>query len=79
MMILLVMLVPNFIMPLFNEYKTLEEGELRTEIVKMAKSLDYPLTKIFTMDGSKRSNHSNAFMFGFWKNKRIVLFDTLME
>ena len=44
----------------------------------MAASLKYPLTKLFVMDGSKRSSHSNAFMFGFGNNKRIVLFDTLL-
>lgn len=45
----------------------------------LASSINYPLTKLFIIDGSKRSSHSNAFMFGFGKNKRIVLFDTLMK
>lgn len=70
---------PNFIMPLFNEYKPLEEGELRTEINKLAASIDYPLKKLYEVDGSKRSSHSNAYLYGFWKDKRIVLFDTLMK
>jgi STE24 endopeptidase len=71
-------LVPVFIMPLFNKYEPLEDGTLKTKIFELAGSLNYPLTKLFVMDGSKRSSHSNAFMFGFGNNKRIVLFDTLM-
>lgn len=45
----------------------------------MAKKIDFPLKKLFVVDGSKRSSHSNAYFFGFFKNKRIVLFDTLIE
>lgn len=71
-------IVPVFIMPLFNKYEPLEEGELKRRIYALADDLKYPLTKLFVMDGSKRSAHSNAFMFGFGNNKRIVLFDTLM-
>lgn len=71
-------IVPVFIMPLFNKYETLPDSELKTRIYALADRLKYPLTKLFVMDGSKRSSHSNAFMFGFGKNKRIVLFDTLM-
>lgn len=72
-------LVPTVIMPLFNKYEKLPEGTLKTKIYALADTLAYPLTKLFVMDGSKRSAHSNAFMFGFGSNKRIVLFDTLME
>lgn len=71
-------IVPVFIMPLFNKYEPLEDGDLKTRIYKLAADLKYPLTKLFVMDGSKRSSHSNAFMFGFGNNKRIVLFDTLL-
>ena len=72
-------IVPVFIMPLFNKYEPLEEGELKKQIYALADRLKYPLTKLFVMDGSKRSSHSNAFMFGFGNNKRIVLFDTLLK
>lgn len=72
-------IVPIFIMPLFNKYEPLQDGELKTRIYQLAEQLKYPLTKLFVMDGSKRSSHSNAFMFGFGNNKRIVLFDTLLE
>lgn len=71
-------LVPVVIMPLFNKYEKLPEGSLKDQIYALAGRLDFPLTKLFLMDGSKRSSHSNAFMFGFFKNKRIVLYDTLM-
>uniref|UniRef100_A0A7S1VGS5 CAAX prenyl protease n=1 Tax=Grammatophora oceanica TaxID=210454 RepID=A0A7S1VGS5_9STRA len=71
-------IVPVFIMPLFNKYEPLPDGSLKTSIYALADQLKYPLTKLFVMDGSKRSSHSNAFMFGFGNNKRIVLFDTLM-
>jgi len=72
-------IVPVFIMPLFNKYEPLPDGKLKTSIHKLADSLKFPLTKLFVMDGSKRSSHSNAFMYGLGNNKRIVLFDTLME
>ena len=55
-------IVPVFIMPLFNEYKPLEDGTLKTRIYELAGQLKYPLTKLFVMDGSKRSSHSNAFV-----------------
>ncbi len=77
--VIMMTIVPVFIMPLFNKYEPLEEGELKKRIYALADKLNYPLTKLFVMDGSKRSSHSNAFMFGFGSNKRIVLFDTLME
>lgn len=73
------MIYPTFIMPLFNKFETLRDEVLRKQIEDMAAGLKYPLSKLFQMDGSKRSSHSNAFLFGFWKNKRIVLFDTLLQ
>jgi len=71
-------LAPTWIMPLFNTYTTLEEGDLRQAIFDYARSIDFPLTNIFVMDGSRRSTKSNAFFTGFGRNKRIVLFDTLI-
>lgn len=72
-------IVPVVIMPLFNKYEPLADGDLKNRIYELAARLKYPLTKLFVMDGSKRSSHSNAFMFGFGNNKRIVLFDTLLQ
>jgi len=70
---------PVLIAPLFNKYDPLEEGPLKQKIEALALKLEFPLTKLFVMDGSKRSGHSNAYMYGFFKNKRIVLFDTLLK
>ncbi|GLD96801.1 hypothetical protein PINS_up005484 [Pythium insidiosum] len=77
--IVMITIVPVFIMPLFNKFTPLEEGELRSRIEALASSLNFPLTKLFVVDGSKRSSHSNAYFFGFFKSKRIVLYDTLLE
>lgn len=76
--VLMMTLIPVVIMPMFNKYEPLPDGSLKTRIYELAARLKYPLTKLFVMDGSKRSSHSNAFMFGFGNNKRIVLFDTLL-
>ncbi len=72
-------IAPTWIMPLFNKFKPLEDGELKEEILDYAHTVKYSLSGIFIMDGSKRSAKSNAFFTGFGKNKRIALFDTLME
>lgn len=72
-------IAPNWIMPLFNKFTPLEEGELRNSIEGYAESVKFPLKGVFVMDGSKRSTKSNAFFTGFGKNKRIALFDTLIE
>lgn len=72
-------IAPTWIMPLFNKFTPLEEGELRNQIFDLAKKVDFPLNNVFVIDGSKRSNKSNAFFTGFGKNKRIALYDTLIE
>lgn len=70
---------PIWIMPLFNKFEPIEEGELKTEIHRMAENCEFPLREVMIMDGSKRSSKSNAFFTGLGKNKRIALFDTLVE
>lgn len=70
---------PDFIAPLFDRYDRLPDGNLRTKIEDLAASISFPLTKLYVVDGSTRSSHSNAYFYGFFNNKRIVLFDTLME
>ncbi|OAN61719.1 peptidase M48 [Balneola sp. EhC07] len=70
---------PTWIMPLFNKFTPLEEGELRTAIEEYTDKVDFPLQGLFVIDGSKRSSKSNAFFTGFGKNKRIALYDTLIE
>ncbi|KAG0330030.1 hypothetical protein BG004_002190, partial [Podila humilis] len=77
--LIMVSIYPTFIQPLFNTVTPLPEGELRTMIEALASRIRFPLTKLFVVDGSKRSGHSNAYFYGFFKNKRIVLFDTLMD
>ncbi|WP_462268497.1 M48 family metallopeptidase [Desulfobacter sp.] len=78
-MLTLQYIIPTWIMPLFNKFTPLEDGELKDKLLAYAKTIDFPLTQIFVMDGSKRSTKSNAFFTGFGKNKRIVLFDTLIN
>ncbi|XP_066600202.1 CAAX prenyl protease 1 homolog [Prorops nasuta] len=75
----LMVIYPEFIAPLFDKYSPLPEGELRKKIEELAASLDFPLYKLYVVEGSKRSSHSNAYLYGFHKNKRIVLFDTLIK
>ena len=70
---------PTWIMPLFNKFAPLEAGELRDSILDYARSVDFTVSNILVMDGSKRSSKANAFFTGFGRNKRIALFDTLIE
>lgn len=70
---------PHFLMPLFNTFTPLEEGELKASILEYAQTYNYPIKEVYAMDGSKRSGKSNAFFTGFGKHKRIVLYDTLLE
>jgi len=72
-------IAPRWIMPLFNDFEPLEEGDLRAKIRKYTKGVDFEMEGLYVMDGSKRSSKSNAFFTGFGKNKRIALFDTLIE
>ena len=74
----LVTVYMDYIAPLFDKFTLLPEGVLRTAIEQLAANISFPLTKIYIVEGSKRSSHSNAYFYGFFKNKRIVLFDTLL-
>ncbi|KAI5435757.1 hypothetical protein KIW84_022257 [Lathyrus oleraceus] len=77
----LVMLIfyPIIIASLFNKFDPLPDGPLREKIEKLASFLKFPLKKLFVVDGSTRSSHNNAYMYGFFKNKRIMLYDTLVQ
>ncbi|KAK4300709.1 hypothetical protein Pmani_027109 [Petrolisthes manimaculis] len=70
---------PDYIAPLFDKYTPLPSGPLRDQIEELARQIHFPLTKLYVVEGSKRSAHSNAYFYGFFKNKRIVLYDTLLE
>ena len=74
----LMYLAPRFIMPLFNKFTPLPAGELRTAIEGYAEREKFTLRDLFTMDGSKRSARANAFFTGFGRNRRVVLYDTLV-
>uniref|UniRef100_A0A1I8B933 CAAX prenyl protease n=1 Tax=Meloidogyne hapla TaxID=6305 RepID=A0A1I8B933_MELHA len=76
---LMMFIYPEFIAPLFDKYTPLPESELKTKIEALANQVEFPLKKLYVVEGSKRSSHSNAYMYGFWKNKRIVLYDTLLS
>lgn len=75
----MMILYPEVIAPLFDKYTPLPDGELKKKIEELAASLKFPLYKLFVVEGSKRSSHSNAYLYGFHKHKRIVLFDTLIK
>ena len=70
---------PVVIAPIFNKFRPLEEGELKERLENLASRLNFEVKGISVMDGSKRSKHSNAYFTGFGQNRRIVLYDTLIE
>ncbi len=72
-------IAPTWIMPLFNKFEPLDEGELRDEVLAYAKNVAFPLEGLFVIDGSRRSTKANAFFTGFGKRKRVALFDTLID
>ena len=76
---LMVIVYPTLIAPLFNKFEPLPEGEIRQRIFALAGELGFKAGGIYTMDGSRRSAHSNAYFTGLGKAKRIVLFDTLLK
>ncbi|QTA85474.1 M48 family metallopeptidase [Desulfonema magnum] len=77
-MLIIQFIAPTWIMPLFNKFEPLEDGELKHAIMSYAQSVKFSLKNVFVIDGSRRSEKSNAFFTGFGKNKRIALFDTLI-
>lgn len=76
--LLMLVLYPKLIMPLFNKLTPLPDGELRQRLLALSERTGFRASTIQVMDGSKRSGHSNAFFTGFGKFRRIVLFDTLI-
>ncbi len=77
--LLINMFYTSWILPLFNKLSPLEDGELKQAIEDYSHSVSFPLDNIFVIDGSKRSNKSNAFFSGLGRKKKIVLYDTLIE
>ena len=76
--LLVLLIAPAIIMPLFNKFTPLAEGALRERLFALARRTGFPTRSIEVMDGSKRSRHSNAFFTGFGRFRKIVLFDTLI-
>jgi STE24 endopeptidase len=76
---LMLVLAPVLILPLFNKFTPLPEGSLRERLLQLAQRTRFRARSIQVMDGSKRSRHSNAFFTGFGGFRKIVLFDTLID
>jgi len=76
--LLMLVLAPVVILPLFNKFTPLPESSLRERLLALGRKTAFPSRSIQVMDGSKRSRHSNAFFTGFGRFRRIVLFDTLI-
>lgn len=77
--VLMAILAPAIILPLFNKFSPLPEGTLKERLLALAAKTDFKARSIQVMDGSKRSRHSNAFITGIGRFRRIVLFDTLVN
>lgn len=78
-MLLINMFYTSLIVPLFNKLTPLEDGELRLAIEEYSKRVGFPLTNIYVINGSKRSSKANAYFSGLGPNKKIVLYDTLIN
>ena len=77
--VLMNVIYPTIIAPIFNKFTPLEEGELRTDIESMMNGVGLKSDGVFVLDASKRDSRLNAYFAGLGKSKRVVLFDTLME
>jgi STE24 endopeptidase len=77
--LLMQFLAPAVLMPLFNKFTPLEDGELRQAVADYAQARNFAIQGIYVMDGSKRSAKLNAFFAGFGRFRRIVFFDTLIS
>ncbi len=77
--VLINILVPILVIPCFFTFSELEQGNLKSAIFDEARKTNVRVSEIKVIDGSKRSSHSNAFVTGFWKWRKVVIFDTLIE
>jgi len=76
--LLLLVLYPTFIAPMFNKFKPLEDEALKARVTALMQRCGFSAKGLFVMDGSKRSGHANAYFTGFGASKRVVFFDTLL-
>ena len=77
--LLMLFIYPTWIAPLFNKFSPLDDAPLKARIEALLTRCGFATSGLFVMDGSKRSNHGNAYFTGFGKTKRIVFFDTLLS
>jgi STE24 endopeptidase len=76
--LLLLLIYPTFIAPLFNKFKPLEDESLKARVTALMRRCGFAAKGLFVMDGSRRSAHANAYFTGFGASKRVVFFDTLL-
>jgi STE24 endopeptidase len=76
--LLLMVVFPTFIAPLFNKFQPLEDEVLKTRVTALMQRCGFSTKGLFVMDGSKRSAHANAYFTGFGAAKRVVFYDTLL-
>ncbi len=76
--LLLLLLYPTFIAPLFNKFQPLEDETLKARVTALMQRCGFSAKGLFVMDGSRRSAHANAYFTGFGAAKRVVFFDTLL-
>lgn len=76
--VLLLLIYPTLIAPLFNKFVRLEDAALATEVAALMQRCGFAASGLFVMDGSRRSAHANAYFTGFGTSKRVVFFDTLL-
>ena len=77
--LLLLIVYPTFIAPLFNKFLPLEDVALKDRVTALMQRCGFTAKGLFVMDGSKRSAHANAYFTGFGASKRVVFFDTLLK
>lgn len=76
--LLLLLIYPTFIAPLFNKFQPLEDEALKARVLALMQRCGFSAKGLFVMDGSRRSAHANAYFTGFGAAKRVVFFDTLL-
>ena len=76
--LLMMVIFPTFIAPLFNKFKPLEDGDLARRVQALMQRCGFSAKGLFVMDGSKRSAHANAYFTGLGSSKRVVFSDTLL-
>ena len=77
--LLLMVIYPTFIAPLFNKFKPLEDESLKARVTELMQRCGFAAKGLFVMDGSRRSAHANAYFTGFGAAKRVVFYDTLLR